>query len=44
MRTWCSRVDARKNDGLAKELEGKLGATVKKLPLDPQIAEELRLH
>jgi predicted CoA-substrate-specific enzyme activase len=27
-----------KNDGLAKALEDKLGVTVKKLPLDPQIA------
>jgi len=27
-----------KNDGLAKVLEDKLGVTVKKLPLDPQIA------
>jgi predicted CoA-substrate-specific enzyme activase len=27
-----------KNDGLAKALEEKLGVTVKKLPLDPQIA------
>jgi activator of 2-hydroxyglutaryl-CoA dehydratase len=27
-----------KNDGLAKALEDKLGVSVKKLPLDPQIA------
>jgi activator of 2-hydroxyglutaryl-CoA dehydratase len=27
-----------KNEGLAKSLEGKLGVSVMKLPVDPQIA------